>query len=313
VATLYNGAGQPFPVMNPLVVTIPPPAGGSPPAAPTGVVFNPNSTDFLINGIHASFIFATEDGTISGWNGGTNAVREVDNAGSGAVYNGLALGNNGSGNFLYAANFQAGRIDVFDSGFATTTLSGSFTDPNLPNGYAPFNVQNIGGALYVTYALQNGSGQDVVTGPGNGYVDVFDFNGSFVKRLISNGSLNAPWGLALAPADFGVFSGDLLVGNFGDGRINAFDPMTGILLGTLSDNLGDAIVIEGLRGLIFGNGGNGGVTNALYFTANIPDQDGNARGLFGSLAPVPVPSAFILLGSGLAGLLTFARVRRKRI
>jgi uncharacterized protein (TIGR03118 family) len=298
LATLYNGAG----VKQGLVVTVPPKAGGTPPGAPTGVVFNPNTTDFLINGNHAIFIFATEDGTISGWNAGTTAILKVDNSPT-AVYKGLAMGNNGSGNFLYAANFNAGTIDVFDSTFAPATLAGSFTDPNLPAGYAPFNIRDLGGSLYVTYALANGN-----HGPGLGIVDVFDFNGNLVRRLTSGGGLDSPWGLALAPGNFGEFSNDLLVGNFGDGTINAFDPTSGNFLGKLTDKMGNPIAIDGLWGLIFGNGANGGDLDTLYFTAGI---DGETHGLFGSLA-VPVPSAFILLGSGLAGLLTFSRVRKRR-
>ena len=158
------------------------------------------------------------------WANPTNAILKVDNSGSGAVYKGLAIGNNGSGDFLYAANFRAGTIDVFDSTFAPTSLAGSFTDPNLPSGFAPFDIQNIGGNLIVTYAKQDASGLDDVPGAGNGFVDVFDTNGNLLRRLVSNGPLNSPWGLALAPGNFGQFSNDLLVGNFGDGTINAFDP-----------------------------------------------------------------------------------------
>ena len=212
----------------------------------------------------------------------------MDNSAFGAVYKGLALGNNGSGNFLYAANFSSGTIDVFDSNFSPTSLSGSFTDPNLPAGYAPFNIQNLGGSLYVTYAMQNGA-----SGLGQGYVNIFDLNGNFLRRLISQGPLNSPWGLALAPAKFGTYSNALLVANVGDGYINAFDPVTGNLLGTLTDRKGNPIIIEGLRGLIFGNGGNGGDPNKLYFTAGL---GGAQHGLFGSLAPaLPVTVPYLLL------------------
>jgi uncharacterized protein (TIGR03118 family) len=290
VATLYNGAGQPFPVAGPLVVTIPPPSGGAGPSAPTGQVFNATADFQLISGSPARFIFATEDGTISGWNPSANptaALLKVDSSIS-AVYTGLALGNNGSGNFLYAANFTSGTIDVFDTNFSPTILSGSFTDPNLPSGFTPFNVQTIGGNLFVTYALQNGA-----SGVGQGYVNVFDLNGNFMRRLISQGPLNSPWGLALAPAKFGTFSNNLLVANFGDGHINAFDPIDGNLLGPLMDMNGNPIVIEGLRSLIFGNGGNGGDPNKLYFTAGI---GGAQHGLFGSLAPVsPITAQYLLL------------------
>jgi uncharacterized protein (TIGR03118 family) len=310
VATLYDGSGTP----NALVVTIPPPAG-SPVgtlSTPTGVVFNYTGGFEVSLGKSASFIFATEDGTISGWNPSANptgALLKVDNSPSGAVYTGLALGTIGANSYLYAANFHQGTIDVFDSGFSQTTLSG-FTDPNLPAGYAPFNVQNLGGSLLVTYALQDATGHNPDSGLGLGIVDRFDLNGNLLQRLISpGGPLNAPWGLALAPADFGEFSNDLLVGNFGDGKINAFDPTTGAFLGALTDKNGVPISIDGLWGLTFGNGGNGGDPNTLYFTAGL---SGEAHGLFGSLAPVPVPATFILLGSGLARLLTFARVKRKR-
>jgi uncharacterized protein (TIGR03118 family) len=303
LATLYNGAGTP----NALVVTIPPPAGGSPPAAPTGVVFN-STAGFA--GTH--FIFATEDGTISAWTGGTSAVlqREIPDA----VYKGLAIGNNGTADFLYATNFSQGRIDVFDSGFVPTSLAGSFTDPNLSAGFAPFGIRNVSGKLYVTYALQDSAKHDDVAGPGNGFVDVFDTNGNFLQRLVTHGALNSPWGLALATANFGELSNDLLVGNFGDGTVNAFDPTTGALLGTLKDKNGNPIVNEGLWGLIFGNGGNGGDPNTLYFTAGIPGPNGSVEdhGLFGSIA-VPLPSTVMLLGSGLVGLLTFSRMRRKRV
>jgi uncharacterized protein (TIGR03118 family) len=289
LATLYNGAGQPFPVAGPLVITIPPPSGGPGPSAPTGQVSN-GTADFLLSpGSPARVIFATEDGTISGWNPSVNptaALLKVDNSIS-AVYTGLALGNNGSANFLYAANFSAGTIDVFDTNFAPAFLSGSFTDPNLPSGFAPFNIQNLGGSLFVTYAQHNGS-----NGVGQGYVTVFDLNGNLLRRLISQGPLNSPWGLALAPAQFGTFSNNLLLANFGDGRINAFDPLSGNFLGALGDVNGNPIVIEGLRSLIFGNGGKGGDPNKLYFTAGI---GGAQHGLFGSLAPAPPITAQYLL------------------
>jgi uncharacterized protein (TIGR03118 family) len=288
VITLYNGAGSP----QALVVTIPRP-GGTGTATPTGQVFNAFSA---ISGFNQNlFIFATEDGTIAGWRGALGATAEllVDNSGLGAVYKGLALGDNAGNLYLYAANFHNGTIDVFP-GTGAPALPGNFTDPNLPSGYAPFNVQNLGGNLYVTYALQNGTQHDDVPGPGNGYVNIFDLNGNLLRRLISQGALNSPWGLALAPAQFGTFSNALLVANFGDGRINAFDPSSGTLLGTLKDGKGNPLVIDGLWGLIFGNGGNGGDTNRLYFTAG---PGGKQHGLFGSLASASAlaPSLFLLL------------------
>src|SRR5712692_9983860 len=226
VSTLYNGAGEPFPVGSPLVVTIPH-------GTPTGQVFNDfnvtSPSDFTVaSGRPSLFIFATEDGTISGWNPfvpaflSTVAILEVDNSAAGAVYKGLAIGSVGTDNFLYAANFHAGTIDVFDKNFAPASLLGSFSDPRIPTGFAPFNIQNLEGKLYVTYAKQNAAKHDDVAGKGNGFIDVFDTDGNFLQRVDSQSKLNSPWGLVFAPADFGRFSNDLLVGNFGDGRINAY-------------------------------------------------------------------------------------------
>jgi uncharacterized protein (TIGR03118 family) len=318
LTTLYNGSGTP----QSLVVTIAPPA--SPPtdfsnSSPTGQVFNVFNTtspnDFVLpNARPASFIFATEDGTISAWNAGTASILKVDNSPSGAVYKGLAIGNNGSSNLLYAANFNSGHIDVFDRNFMPTTVGGGFVDPNIPAGFAPFNVQNINGKLYVTYAKQDADKHDDVAGSGNGFVDVFDTNGNLLERLVSNGPLNSPWGLALAPGDFGQFSNDLLVGNFGDGMINAFDPITGALLGQLDDANGLPITIEGLWGLLFGNGGTGGATNELFFTAGIPGPDMiEDHGLFGDLTvAVPEPGSLSLLAIGIAGVMRLRRCRLKR-
>jgi uncharacterized protein (TIGR03118 family) len=296
--TVYNGSGQPFPAANPLVVQIPAPSSGNPPSAPTGQVFNPTSAFLLPGGQPALFLFASEDGTISGWNNaaGPSAVTMVDNSGSGAVYKGLAVSNNSQGPFLYAANFNAGSIDVFDGNLSQVTMQGQFADPDLPPGFAPFNIQNIGAKLYVTYALQDDAQHDDVSGPGNGFVDVFDFNGNLIQRLVSNGNLNSPWGLAMAPAKFGDFSNALLVGNFGDGTINAYDPASGAYMGTLQDSNGAVLSIPGLWALLFGNGGNGGDVNTLYFTAGIPGPDNiEDHGLFGSIAanqtapPAPTP------------------------
>jgi uncharacterized protein (TIGR03118 family) len=293
VATLYSGAGVAAPSGAPLVVIVPPP-GGSPAgiaATPTGTVFN-GTNSFVVadpatgKSGPALFLFATEDGTISGWNPTVNAQRallKVDNStgDTGAVYKGLALGRVGSSDFLYAANFRAGTIDVFDGKFAPVHSSGAFTDATIPAGFAPFNIQNFGGMLYVTYAKQDGDKHDDVAGPGNGFIDVYMTSGQLVRRLASQGPLSSPWGLALAPSDFGTFSGDLLVGNFGDGRINAFDPSSGAFRGPLEDEKGHPIAIPGLWGLAFGNGSTAGPATTLFFTAGI---DHEAHGLFGSLA-----------------------------
>src|SRR3989454_1993640 len=296
LSTLYNGQGRKFPVSSPLVVTIAPPAGGTS-AAPTGNIFNPvNSTnpdDFVVSSGNAKgsslFMFATEDGTISGWNPGvdlTHTILAVDRSavGAGAVYKGLAFGQSGGDDFIYATNFRFGTVEQFDASF---NLVRSFTDKQLANTcplpnqcFAPFGIQNIGGNLYVTFALQDAAHHDDAHGPSRGFVDVFDANGNLLKRLISRGALNSPWGLALAPSNFGQFSNDLLVGNFGNGHINVFDPNSGALLGQLKNQKGLIISINGLWGLAFGNGQTAGPTNSLFFTAGINDE---ADGLFGMI------------------------------
>ena len=304
VSTIYGADGTSFP----LGVTVPPPAGAQPPSAPTGQVYN------ATGGFGASlFMFASENGTISGWNAasGTDAALEVDNSAAGAVYKGLAIATTGSATDLYATNFNAGKIDVFNSTFAPVTLAGTFTDPNLPSGYAPFNIQNIGNALYVTFAQQDASKANDVPGAGHGFLDVFDTSGHLVKRLVSGGALNSPWGLALAPANFGDFSNALLVGNFGDGTIHAYDPATGTLLGTLQDGQGHTIQNVGLWSLKFGGGSMlDGATNTLFFTAGIAGPDAKEdHGLFGSLTSVPEPGSLSLLAGCLASLLWMRRRR----
>ena len=286
VAGLYNGQGQPFPAGNALVVKIPVPQGGTPPAAPTGQVFN-DTTGFSVSGKPALFIFASEDGTISGWSpsaDATNAIVLVDNSASGAVYKGLALANTSNGPMLFAANFNSGTVDVFDANVTPVNTPGGFADTTLPAGFAPFNVQRIGRKLYVTYAMQDDAKHDDVQGPGHGFINVFDFNGNLIERLVSNGPLNSPWGMTLAPANFGDFSNALLVGNFGDGTINAFDPCSGEFLGNLQDANGAALSIPGLWALIFGNGKGAGDATTLYITAGIPGS-GNLEdhGLFASI------------------------------
>jgi uncharacterized protein (TIGR03118 family) len=298
LSTLYNGDGA----IQGLVVTVPAPSGTS---APTGQVFNGTPSNF--GGSH--FIFATEDGTISAWSGGTNAALEYTSP-LGAVYKGLAIGIDGTSTNLYATDFHNGEIDVFNSSFAKISVPGGFTDPNLPAGYAPFNIENIGGKLYVTYAQQDAAKHDDVAGPGNGFVDVYDTQGNLLERLVSNGSLNSPWGMAVAPSTFGSFANDLLIGNFGDGTIGAFDPVTGQFLGDLDGPDGKPLVNLGLWDLTFGNGGNGGSANDLYFTAGIPGNgEVEDHGLFGRIAATPEPGTLALIGSGLLALIAYNRRR----
>jgi len=307
VATLYNGAG----VKQALTVTIPGP-GGPVPGVPTGQVFN-NTTGFNLTpgaGTNlARFIFASATGTISGWNPalGNTAITMV-NGFPASSYTGLGIGTSTAGATLFGANFGTGHVDAFDGNFGTASLGGSFTDPGLPSGYAPFNVQNIGGSLYVTYAVVGPDGEDLA-GPGNGIVDVYDTNGNLLRRLVNPGGvLNSPWGVAIAPSHFGAFGGDLLVGNLGDGTIHAFDPMTGALQGTLLNQFGNPLVNDGLWALAFGNNGPGFDPNTLYFTAGLNDE---TDGLFGSISPVPEPSSVALVATGLGGLLVAARRRRR--
>jgi uncharacterized protein (TIGR03118 family) len=306
VSTLYTGTGAPFPGA-PGAVTIPTPSGRAPDAAgaPTGVVFN-GSSGFVVRQGAASgpslFLFATEDGTIAGWSPAANAAGAIiaaDNSAEGAVYKGLAIATDGSQGQLFAANFRENSIDVFDTNFQRVNKPGSFSDPKIPADFAPFDVAALDGKLFVTYARQNGERHDDVAGAGNGYVDVYDLNGKLLNRLISGGVLNSPWGIALAPAGFGRFGNDLLVGNFGDGKINAFDPVSGKLLGSLNDQHGKTLTVEGLWGLAFGNGQITGDPNTLFFTAGI---GGEKHGLLGSLQPMGGPGAATSgAGSGSSG------------
>lgn len=265
-----------------------------PGGAPTGQVFNPVATDFIVNdGLghtgSAAFIFASESGQIFGWSPGvpppppSTTAQVAFTASDGAIYKGITIANNGTGNFLYATDFHNDKIDVFTNAFVKTTVAGNFSDPRIPAGFAPFNITNINGKLYVTFAQQDEAREDDVTGPHLGFVDVFDTNGNLLKRLVSRGPLNAPWGMALAPSNFGRFSNSLLIGNFGDGHINAFNPNNGAFKGTLGDGNGHAIEIEGLWGLVFGNGVTAGDKNALYFSAGPDDEE---HGLFGSIKMV---------------------------
>jgi len=312
-STLYDGAG----VITPLQVKIPLP-GGVPapascthidpnnppavtPAAPTGIVWNASSR-FLVPGTstQAAFIFATEDGTISAWAGGlavpNAAVLAADNsanpsAGAGAVYKALVFAVNANGAFLFATNFRAGTIDVFkptafappaaNGTYVLTTTDGGFADPDIPAGYAPFGMQLIDGDLFVTYAKQNAQKHDDVAGAGNGFVDVFDTDGHLLRRFASHGALNSPWAVTPASFNFGRFAGAILIGNFGDGRINAYD-RSGRFLDTLEDANGEPIVIDGLWTLTQGGGRNSS-PDTMFFTAG-PNHE--TDGLFGKITPV---------------------------
>jgi uncharacterized protein (TIGR03118 family) len=314
-STLYNTQGTP----QSLVVSIPAP--GDPLGAsgtPTGLVFNTANgapkLAFQISGFTkanvptsapALFLFATEDGTILGWNPGVNpkgfdpakagtyAIIAVDNsavpsAANGAVYKGLAIATDSNGDtFLYATNFRAGTIEVFDSNFKPPTgfNADAFTDPRLPRGYAPFDIVPVTTdklKLFVTFAVQNAAKHDDVAGQSHGIVDTFDLQGGSFARFAQHGQLNSPWGVTLAPASFGEFANKILIGNFGNGHINAFDPITGQFVNKMRNPMGQAIVIDGLWTIRFGNGGNGGDLHTLYFTAG---PNGESDGLFGSLSP----------------------------
>jgi uncharacterized protein (TIGR03118 family) len=258
---------------------------------PTGQVFNGTSDFVVSDGTYsgpAVFIFASLTGSVTGWNPnvpppGPSTVAQLAFSSPGSVYTGIALANNGSGNFLYLADFQGGNITVLDHTFSPVQLSGTFTDPGLPSDYAPFNVAAIGGNIYVAYAKRDASGEEV-TGAHLGFINVFDLNGNFERRLVSHGPLNAPWAMVVAPAGFGEFSGALLIGNFGDGRINAFDPAMGAYLGTLSQSPNHPLEIDGLWGLTFGNGANGGNATTLYYAAGPEDE---THGLFGKITANP--------------------------
>jgi uncharacterized protein (TIGR03118 family) len=280
-ADILDGRAESFA----LVVPVPSPSSWG--SAPTGTVFNAGS-GFRIteNGVSAPsrFIFATRDGTIAGWSSVVDenrALLAVDNSSTGADYTGLALAENWGGDFLYAADFGHATINVFDANFSPVVVTpGRFRDPNLPQGFAPFNIQNIGGFLFVTYAQRDPDGPDDLAGAGHGFVDIYTTGGTLVRRFASQSPLNSPWGLAQAPPGFGPFGGALLVGNNGDGLINAYDLKTGRFLGSLSDSHGVPIAIPGLWTVIFGNDHDGGAADTLFFTAGA----GNERhGLFGAI------------------------------
>lgn len=284
-STLYDGTGKKNAA---LIVTIPGVGGAQ--GKPTGIVFNAGSSnaipDFPVKGKNAAgvdttagavFLFASEDGLITGWAPAINrtlALVAKDKSASNAIYKGLAIGGDGTKHLLYAADFHNARVDVWDSAFNEVTLpTGAFTDPYIPHGFAPFGIQAINGDIVVTFAKQDEAAEDDVKGRGLGFVDIFDANGKLTQRLTARGVLNAPWGVALAPSSFGRFGGALLIGNFGDGTINAFGPISGRFLGTLRDQYGHRIRIDGLWGMQFGNGLLQQPTNALFVAAGPGEEE----------------------------------------
>jgi uncharacterized protein (TIGR03118 family) len=286
----------------PLTVSIP----GS---GATGQVFNSGSS---FNGNR--FLFVSQDGTVSGWRPalGTTGLIPAETivpASAANLYTGAAIGSVSGNDYLYAADFKSGTIDVYKGTAAAPALTGTFTDAAIPAGYAPFNVQNLNGSLYVAYALRDNATNDEVAGPGLGYVDKFTLNGDFVGRVASNGTLDAPWGLAVAPSSFSAMAGDLLVGNFGDGHINIYDSTTFAYLGQVLDVNNQPVVIDGLWAISPGNGALAGSSNLLYFTAGPNDE---THGVLGVLTPIPEPSAYamMLVGLGMLGLLIRRRALR---
>ena len=291
-STLYTGTGAIIPINGTGTVTIPPPKG-SPAgtlATPTGIVYNGSPTDFLIapGGAAAAFIFVTEDGTISAWAGGAAATLEVDNskAGSprGAVYKGATSALVNGKIYLYVTNFRSGRVEVYDNTFKRVHIFEElFDDEALPRDFAPFNIQNIGGTLFVTYAKQDGAKHDDVAGEGNGFVELYQPDGKHIGHLQHGPWLNSPWGVVWTPRDFGVFSNSILVGNFGSGWVAAYNGFTKEFIGFVKNPDDSILTIDGLWSLTFGNGGNAGPSTTLFFSAG-PDHE--SHGLFGTLTPV---------------------------
>ena len=279
-STLYDGSGN----ANQLVVTLPA-VNGDETGNPTGIAFSAGNDFVVTNGTTngpARFIFAAENGTLSGWAPNvdtTHAIIAVNRSAQHAVYKGVALGGNGAGHLLYATDFHNGHVDVFDGTFNPVNVPGGFADRQLPAGYAPFGIQNVNGDIIVTFAKRQREGDDERAGQGLGIVDAFDANGTLISRLVTHGQLNAPWGIALAPLGFGRFGGALLIGNFGDGTINAFDPRNGNFLGTLKDTNHKPLHVDGIWGMAFGNGVLGQKADTLFFAAGPHDEAGGAYGM----------------------------------
>jgi len=290
LSTVYTSTGS----ISATHAVVPLAGGKTGTGTPTGIIANATGNFAVKPGTNASFIFSTIDGTISAWANAvspTQATVMIDNSTKGAVYFGLAVSSNTATNspILYAPNFKSGKVEMYDGAWNPIAAgANAFVDPAVPAGYAPFNIWLLGGKLYVAWAKQNASGTFATRGAGLGEISVFDTGGAMIKHLVSGGQLNEPWGLAIAPANFGAFANDLLVGNFGDGTINAYDPATGAFVGTMQDTKGNNIVLDGLWALIVGNGGNGGDPNAVYFSAG---TGGEKHGLLGSLQAAPVVAA----------------------
>jgi uncharacterized protein (TIGR03118 family) len=290
-STLYTGAGAIIPINGNGIVTIPPPKGS--PAGtvstPTGTVFNGVATDFLVGpGASAAFLFVTEDGTISGWAGGPAAILEVDNSDGGsprgAVYKGATTALWNGKVFLYVTNFRSGRVEVYDSTFKRVKISEElFDDDALPRDFAPYNIQNVGGTLFVTYAKQDAARHDSVAGAGLGFVEMYQPDGRHIGHLQTGPWLNAPWGVVWTPRDFGTFSNSILVGNFGSGKIAAYNGFTHEFIGFVQNPDNSILTIDGLWSLTFGNGGAAGPSTTMFFSAG---PDGESHGLFGTLTAV---------------------------
>ena len=283
LSTLYDEGG----VAQSLIVTIPPPAGQSGPSAPTGTVFNYTGAFEVAPGASAIFIFVTEDGTISGWNpnvNATNAVIAVDNSKRGAIYKGCAIAMTANGPRLYVSNFATGRVEIYNGSFHKVGTEEAFEDPRLPPHYAPFGIQNVGGNIVVTFAQRSPGSRDENHGPGLGFVDVFDTRGRLLLPLQHGKFLNAPWGIAQAPGDFGAFSHRFIIGNFGDGTMNAFNAVSGKWEGWLLNPDGSFLTIDGLWALSFaGDNTKSGLATVLYFTSGPHDE---SDGIFGNITPV---------------------------
>ncbi len=284
LSTLYDGNG----IKQGLTVTIPD-WTGSGQGVPSGIVFNSTSDfDLSANSNPATFLFDSEDGTIQGWNHNVNAtesVIKVNNFDNNAVYKGLALASAGGSNYLYATNFHDGTVEVYDKNFAAHSFgANAFVDSTIPSGFAPFGIQLVGNNLIVTYAKQDADKHDDVAGPGNGYVDVWDTSGNLIGRLPHLIQMDSPWGIALAPANFGAFSNDLLIGNFGSGSIMVFNPNSPFnFIGLMQDEAKLQLRIDKLWAIEFGNGHSAGPTNTLFFTAGTFDE---TYGIFGTILPV---------------------------